>query len=178
MSQTPPDDDVGHAAVAYVPKKHGKLAEWWRRLDTVDDAITTFMRRVGIRLLRYSLAVIFIWFGALKLFDMSPADALVRDTVAWLPGDLFVPILGVWEVLIGIFLIFRPTIRIAIALLFLQMLGAMSPIFLLPDRVFTSIPFGLTLEGQYIVKNVAMVSAALVVGGTVRQSARDQDRWT
>ncbi len=76
--------------------------------------------------------------------------------------------LGVWEVLIGVCLLFRPTIRIALALLFLQMPGTMLPLVILPEVTFTSVPFGLTLEGQYIVKNLALVSAALVVGGTAR----------
>ncbi len=151
----------------------GRLAEWWRRFDLVDQAIAGFMRHVGLRFLRYSLAVVFVWFGALKLVDMSPAEELVRATAPRLPGDLFVPLLGAWEVLIGLFLVFRSTIRIAIGLLVLQMVGAVSPLFLLPGRTFTAIPFGLTLEGQYIIKNVVLVGAALVVGGTARQRERE-----
>lgn len=165
---SPPEQDV-----PYVPKR-GKLALWWRRFDPVDRAIADFMQRVGIRLLRYSLAMIFLWFGALKLVGMSPAEDLVRETVFWLPGDVFLPVLGVWEVLIGLFLLHRPLIRIAIGLLFLQMPGTVLPLFLLPELTFTSIPFGLTLEGQYIIKNIALVSAALVVGGTARLRSDDE----
>lgn len=128
------------------------------------------MERVGIRLLRYSLAVVFVWFGALKLVGMSPAEDLVRATVYWVSGDVFLPILGAWEVLIGLFLLYRPTIRMALALLFLQMPGTVIPLVMLPDVTFTSVPFGLTLEGQYIIKNLALVSAAIVVGGTARRS--------
>lgn len=129
-----------------------------------------------MRLLRWSLAVVFVWFGALKLVGMSPAEELVRATVYWVSGDVFLPVLGVWEVLIGLFLLFRPTIRIALALLFLQMPGTVLPLFLLPDVTFTSIPFGLTLEGQYIIKNLALVSAAIVVGGTARRDADETER--
>lgn len=126
------------------------------------------MQRVGVRLLRLSLGIVFLWFGALKLLDMSPAADLVRATVYWMPGDVFLPILGVWEVLIGLCMLYRPTLRIAVGLLFLQMPGTILPLFILPEITFTSIPFGLTLEGQYIIKNLALVSAALVVGGTAR----------
>mgnify|MGYP006969364929 CR=1 FL=1 len=157
------------------PGDRRPLSALWHRFDPVDRAIASFMERIGVRLLRYSLAVVFVWFGALKLVGMSPAEDLVRATVYWVSGDLFLPVLGVWEVLIGLFLLYRPTIRIALALLFLQMPGTVLPLFLLPDVAFTSIPFGLTLEGQYIIKNLALVSAAIVVGGTARRSDPDSD---
>ena len=156
-----------HDPVPYVPRR-GVLARWWQRLDPVDLAVARFMERIGVRLLRVSLAIVFIWLGALKVVGASPAAELVRATVYFLPGDVFLPVLGVWEVLIGVCLLFRPTIRIALALLFLQMPGTMLPLVILPEVTFTSVPFGLTLEGQYIVKNLALVSAALVVGGTAR----------
>ena len=171
----PPTDSVAELDVPYVPSR-GPLARNWHRLDPVDQAIASFMDRIGIRLLRISLAVVFIWFGALKLVDMSPAHDLIRDTVTWVPFDIFYPILGVWEVLIGIFLLYRPTIRIAILLLFLQMPGTALPLFVLPEVTFTSFPFGLTLEGQYIIKNLTLVAAAMVVGGTARVRSRDGHR--
>jgi uncharacterized membrane protein YkgB len=105
---------------------------------------------------------------------MSPAQDLVANTVYFVDPDWFVPLLGWWEVAIGVGLLFRPLIRPAIALLFLQMPGTFLPLILLPNVCFTSIPFGLTLEGQYIIKNLILISAALVVGGTVRESAAKQ----
>lgn len=158
-----------------VPRR-GRLAQLWHRFDPVDVAIASFMERVGVRLLRISIAVVFIWFGALKLVGMSPAEDLVRAAVFWIPGDIFVPLLGVWEVLIGVFFVYRPTIRIALALLALQMPGTLLPLVLLPEVTFTSVPFGLTLEGQYIIKNLALVSAALVVGGTARVRSDSVER--
>jgi len=138
-------------------------------IDGLDRRIAGVMEKYGIRLLRLSLGVVFLWFGALKLFDgLSPAEALVKQTVYWFSPDVFFPILGVWEVLIGIGLLFRPLIRAALLLLFLQMPGTLLPLVLLPEVCFTAFPHGLTLEGQYIVKNVVLISAALVVGGTVR----------
>lgn len=144
--------------------------------DRIDPFIAGWMERNGIRLLRISVGIVFIWFGALKAFGISPAQELVARTVYWLDPDFFVPVLGWWEVLIGLGLLIRPLTRVAIALLFLQMPGTFLPLVLLPEVCFTRIPFGLTMEGQYIVKNLVLISAALVVGGTVRTPGGDGRR--
>ena len=126
------------------------------------------MYKYGRIALRVSLALVFIWFGALKPLGISPAEELVRRTVYWMDPGFFVPILGYWEIAIGIGLLVRPLIRVSLLLLAVQMPGTVMPLFLLPDVCFTQAPFGLTLEGQYIIKNVTLISAAIVVGGTVR----------
>jgi uncharacterized membrane protein YkgB len=145
-------------------------------LDRYDQAIAGWMRRHGFMLTRVSLGVIFIWFGALKPFRISPADELVERTVYWVDPDWFIPFLGVWEVAIGVGLLVRPLNRLAILLLFLQMPGTMLPLFLLPQVCFTHVPWAPTLEGQYIIKNLVLISAAIVVGGMVRApSDRPQD---
>lgn len=137
-------------------------------LDRIDRVIASWMGKHGVRLLRWTLGIIFVWFGALKPLGMSPAQELVSNTVYWVDPSWFVPLLGYWEVAIGLGLMIRPLIRAAIALLFLQMPGTFLPLLLLPEICFTAVPFGLTLEGQYIVKNLVLIAAALVVGGTVR----------
>ena len=139
--------------------------------DRIDRRIAGFMDKYGRFFLRISLAIVFIWFGALKFLGMSPAEELVERTVYWFQPDIFVPVLGWWEVAIGIGLLIRPLIRVALLLLFLQMPGAMLPLILLPDVCYTQFPLGLTLEGQYIIKNLILISAALVVGGTVRRKS-------
>lgn len=139
-----------------------------------DPLISGWMERHGIRFLRISLGVIFIWYGLLKTAGISPAQELVARTVYWFPPEVFIPILGWWEFAIGLGLLIRPLVRVALLLLFVQMPGTMLPLFLLPERCFTSIPFGLTLEGQYIIKNLILISAALVVGGTVRQASGER----
>ena len=144
----------------------------------VDRAIAGWMYRYGRFVLRMSLVVIFVWFGALKLVNISPANDLIAHTVYWMDPKVFIPILGWWEVLIGVCLLFKTLVRTAIFLLFLQMCGTVLPLFILPDVCFVSIPFGLTLEGQYIVKNLVLISAALVIGGTVRgEEKRDKGVW-
>ena len=138
-----------------------------------DRTIAAFMRRYGTAALRGSLGVIFIWFGVLKPFGMSPAEPLVEATVGWLPVFSprgWVTVIGWWEVAIGVAFLFRTTLRLAIALLALQMVGTFLPLVLLPEITFQAgrIPYGPTLVGQYIIKNLLIISAALVVGGTVR----------
>ncbi len=137
--------------------------------DELDIFITKLMSKWGITFLRYSLGVIYIWFGILKPFGLSPAQELVENTVYWFDNPkTFVPILGWWEVVIGLTMCIKPLIRVSIFLLFIQMPGTFLPLILLPEVCFSNFPFGLTLEGQYIVKNLIIISAALVVGSTVR----------
>lgn len=145
-------------------------------IKEIDTRITFYMEKYGTRLLRYALAVTFIWFGALKPLGLSPAAGLVERTVYWFEPRVFVPILGWWEVLIGVFLLFRSTIRASLFLLFIQMPGTMLPLVLLPDVCFTRFPYGLTLEGQYIIKNLVLIGAALVLGGTVRDASDSQKK--
>jgi uncharacterized membrane protein YkgB len=134
-----------------------------KSFDHIDRILTSWMARYGLVIMRVGLGIIFLWFGALKYFPgLSPAEELVRNTVYFVDPDFFIPILATWEVLIGIGLVAGKFMRVTLLLLFLQMPGTALPIVLLPDVVWTSFPFGLTLEGQYIIKNLVLVSAGLV----------------
>ncbi|MEM9996892.1 MAG: hypothetical protein AAF809_04260 [Bacteroidota bacterium] len=153
------------------------LFDRYPTLDRLDQRLAAFMGGYGIAALRVAVGLVFVWFGGLKLFDgLSPAEDLVKATVYWVDPDVFFPILAVWEVLIGIGLLWRPLVRGALLLLALQMPGTFLPLVLLPEVCFTAFPFGLTLEGQYIVKNLVLIAAALVVGGTVRERSTRQQR--
>jgi uncharacterized membrane protein YkgB len=139
------------------------------RFDAADALIAKWMADHGITVLRIALGLVFVWFGALKFVPgLSPAENLVRATVPFLPAEFFLPFLGFWEVTIGLGFLTGRALRLTILLLFLQMPGTLAPVLLLPERVFTHIPVGLTLEGQYIVKNLVLIAAALVIGATVR----------
>jgi uncharacterized membrane protein YkgB len=138
-------------------------------VDQLDQRITSWMARYGIVIMRIGLGVVFFWFGILKLFPgMSPAEDLVRNTIYFVDPDLFMPVLAIWEALIGIGLITGKYMRATLLLLFMQMPGTALPLVLLPEVVWTAFPYGLTLEGQYIVKNLVLIGAGLVIGGTVR----------
>jgi len=131
------------------------------------------MKRWGGSALRYSLAVIFIWFGILKPLGISPAAPLVEMTVGWMPllsTQQWIAVIGWWEVAIGVTFLFRSTTRIAIALLAMQMVGTFLPLVILPDVTFQPdhFPLAPTMEGQYILKNLLIISSALVIGGQLR----------
>jgi uncharacterized membrane protein YkgB len=142
------------------------------RLDRLDQALVRFMSRYGIHLLRWALALVFIWFGGLKLIGASPATELVIRTVFWLPPHLAVLVIGVWEVAIGVGLLFTTplVLRITLLLLWLQMAGTFQVLVLLPQEAFQGgNPLLPTLEGQYVIKNLVLISAGLVIGSTVRR---------
>ncbi len=151
------------------PQFHTPSPKLTAFLQDFDIILTRWMARYGIPFLRISMGVVFIWFGALKLVpDLSPAEGLIRDTVPLVPMSVFIPFLAIWEIAIGIGFVTGRWMRATILLLFLQMPGTISPIVLNPDAVWNIFPYGLTLEGQYIVKNLVLISAALVIGATVR----------
>lgn len=147
------------------------------RFDRVDLQITGWMARNGIVLTRIALGVVFAWFGALKLIPgASPAEGLAsrtieRITFGWVPLETGLVILAIWEVLIGLGLLAGRFLRATLLLLFLQMAGAMLPLVLFPGETFRTFPWAPTLEGQYIIKNVVLIAAAIVVGSTVRGGA-------
>jgi len=140
----------------------------------LDKHITDWMARYGVTLLRISLGVVFLWFGVLKFFPgLSPAQSLAARTIyiltfGMVPASVSVHVLALWECAIGIGLITNLFMRATLLLLFVQMMGTITPIFLFPNEVFTALPYAPTLEGQYIIKNIVLVSAGLVIGATVR----------
>lgn len=140
----------------------------------IDKQIAKWMKRLSVPAVRISFGIIFIWFGILKPFGLSTAEGLLKATVVWLPlgsPDFWLIVIGWWEVVIGITFLIPRTTKIAIGLLFLQMIGTFMPLVLLPEVTFQNGNF-LTpsLEGQYIIKNVMIISAALMLGGKFYRS--------
>ena len=143
--------------------------EFNTKFDRIDSQITNWMARYGMVTMRIGLGVIFFWFGALKLVPgLSPAEELVRNTTYFVNPDWFIPVLALWEMAIGLGLMLGKFMRLTLLLLFLQMPGTALPLVVLPEAVWTQFPYGLTLEGQYIVKNLVLIGSGLVLGGTVR----------
>ena len=142
--------------------------------NRIDIKVTEWMSRNGLPILRISVGLIFVWFGGLKFAEgMSPAQDLAIRTIQQLsfnlvPEKTIIIGLAIWEVAIGIGLIFKLFLRETLLLLFLQMLGTFTPVFLFPNEVFVQFPLALTFEGQYIFKNLVIVGAAIVLGATVR----------
>ena len=145
-----------------------------KRFNRIDKELTHWMAEHGLKLLRISIGVIFTWFGILKFFrGLSPAESLAITTIdilsfGLIPENVIIYGLATWETLIGIGLLFNIFMRETLLLLYLQMLGTFAPVFLLPNEVFAKFPYALTIEGQYIFKNLVVISAGIVLGATVR----------
>lgn len=144
------------------------------RFDRLDLRLTSWMARYSISLLRIGLGIVFLWFGVLKFFPgLSPAQELATRTISVLTLGVVqpmvsLPLLAFWECLIGLGLIAGRWTRATLLLLWAQMLGTVTPLLLFPAEAFTWFPLAPTLEGQYIIKNIVLVCAGLVIGATAR----------
>jgi uncharacterized membrane protein YphA (DoxX/SURF4 family) len=154
-------------------KEFGMKAVWhW--ITVTDIKLTRWMAHYGVVALRVSLGIVFFWFGVLKFFPgLSPAQDLATRTIniltfGLMPPSVSIPVLAAWECLIGLGLITGWFMRATLLLLFAQMLGTITPLFFFPAETFTRFPYAPTLEGQYIIKNIVLVTAAIVLGATVR----------
>ncbi len=143
-----------------------------RRVERLDDRVWEFMAAYGVTLLRLTLGIVFVWFGALKIAGRSPVEDLVGDTVYWVDRDWFVPVLGVWEMVVGLGLLVPVALRLTLLLFWLQMAGTFLSLVILPGRSFQdNNPLLLSVTGEFVVKNLVLISAGLVVGSTVRRGA-------
>ena len=145
-----------------------------KQFDSLDGRITAWMARHGVTLTRLALGLVFLWFGAIKFVPgWSPAaDLAVRTidrlTFGMVGPETSLPVLAVWESAIGLGLLTGKFLRATLLLLFVQMLGTLTPLVIFPSETFVVFPYAPTLEGQYIVKNLVLVTAGIVVGATVR----------
>jgi uncharacterized membrane protein YkgB len=156
MSADLNSDQPTNAGVAFVASVQNKLRGADRRLQS-------WFESHGVTVLRYSLAMVFFWFGIVKPFGVSPADPVVEAGIFFLPFEIFFPILGWWEALVGLGLLFKRTVRFAVYLMVFQMLGTMIPLITAPAMTFTSMPFIPSEVGAYIIKNWVLLSGGLVV---------------
>jgi uncharacterized membrane protein YphA (DoxX/SURF4 family) len=151
-------------------RNHGAVSQ----IRELEARLTRWLARYSLPLLRSSLGIVFLWFGVLKFFpDLSPAQDLAARTITTLtlgliPPSSSLPLLALWECAIGLGLISGWQLRLTLLLLFAQMAGTFLPLIFFPAEVFAGFPYAPTLEGQYIIKNLVLVSAGLVIGATVR----------
>jgi len=140
------------------------------RIENIDRSLTRLLARYSLTILRITVGIVFVWFGALKFFPgMSPAEHLIRESITFLSMDWFLPFLAALEVTIGFcYILGGKFLRVGVILMLGQMAGAMSPLVLRPDLIWAKFPFVWTLEGQYVFKDIVLVSVALVIGATVR----------
>lgn len=132
----------------------------------LDELLLNTLRRWSITALRLALGSIFLWFGALKLFGNSPVASLIQETYSFLPINVFVLVLGVWETVIGLGMILKRALRCMVILLCIHLIGTFSAIWFNPRIFFVrGVPFCLTVDGEFVVKNLVLITAALVIAG-------------
>ena len=158
--------------------KPSKLANSFAALlNRLDEKVVRFMSSHTILIIRISLGIVFVWFGLLKVIGTSPVYDLASHVVYWLPPELFVPLLGIWEMAIGVGLLLGKALRVVLSLLFLQLAGTFLVLVMRPETAFQGgNPLLLTMEGEFVVKNLVLIAAGLAVGGTVRHIRKEQEQ--
>ncbi len=136
-------------------------------MDSFFRKCILFCKRAHIQALRFSMGFVFVWFGLLKCLDISPAHELVLNALPGSDTHLWVRMIGVWEVLIGSFLFSKKTLNLGLILFFLHVPGTFLPLFVSSQCCFISFPFNLTLQGQYIIKNLVLIAAAMTLAASL-----------
>ncbi|OGY98614.1 MAG: hypothetical protein A2855_02070 [Candidatus Liptonbacteria bacterium RIFCSPHIGHO2_01_FULL_57_28] len=131
-----------------------------------EEMFVGFMRRWSLHILRWSLGIVYVWFGALKLMGTSPVLDLIRGLHPNYPEPIFCIILGVWEVLIGLGFLSGKFLRTTLVLMWAQMGGIMISLLTDPQFFFQATsPMSLTYDGEFLIKNLVLIAASLVIAG-------------
>ena len=145
------------------------------RAYQIDERVIDWLRKLFPPLARLSIFLVFFWFGALKLVGLSPAGplakALVANTVGLQYFDTLYIVLALFECLIGVLFLFPKATRITIPLLLIHMAIVSMPLILVPSEAWT-LPFVPTLEGQYIIKNSAIIALAIGIAAQLQPLKR------
>jgi putative oxidoreductase len=146
------------------------MAEMNMITNLFDTKVRPFMRRWGMTALRIALGIVYVWFGALKLTEVSPVVGLIHETYTFFPG-WFVTALAIGEIVIGLGLIFWVAPRTTVVLLWMQLAGTFGCFVLNPSLFFMhGNPLLLTMWGEFVVKNIVFVAAGLAIGGQESRS--------
>lgn len=136
-------------------------------ISSIDKNIIVFFKKIQNPFARFSIFIIFFWFGLLKLFGLSPANPLVSNllekTLPFIRFSDFIIMLGIIEVLIGIGFLIPKLTRIVILVLFFHMITTVMPLFLLPQIAWSGFLMP-TIEGQYMIKNILIIALAITIG--------------
>lgn len=142
-------------------------------LQSADASLHAWLRAHAITMLRVAVGVIILVFGVLKYFPgVSPAEELTKKTTDALtfglvPSDVAIVVVATLETILGLLLITGRFLRVAIYLLAGQLIGVLAPLVLFPERLFDGPHGAPTLEGQYVIKDLIIVAAGLVVASTL-----------
>jgi uncharacterized membrane protein YkgB len=145
------------------------------RFDRFDHRLAAFMHRRGHRLDRLAIGGVFIWFGVSKVLGFESATSIIAKTVYLGSPETMVRVLGLWEVAIGVGLVVPALVRVGLLLIAVRLPGTLLALVLRPDVCWTDTFAVPTIQGQYLVKDLILFSAAMIIGGTVRDEYRRPD---
>ncbi len=121
------------------------------------------------RSLAISIGIVYMWFGVLKFFPhLSPAEDLAKNTIDMLsfhliPAHISIILLAIWETGVGLLLILNIYRKPVIVITLIHMVFTFAPLVFFPDQSFTGSPVSLSLLGQYIIKNIIIISALVTL---------------
>lgn len=133
----------------------------------VERMFLTFVEEHSLTMLRYSMVVVYIWFGLLTATGTSATAGLIADIFPFIPRTVFLVGLGGWEIAIGLALLSRRTLRLAVVLLGAHAAVVMLPLVVLPSVTFSYFPYGPSFEGVYIIKDWVLLGGAMTVAGSL-----------
>lgn len=140
---------------------------WYKKMTDIDQKIFRAFNKYGHKAHRLSLGFIFIWYGLLKPFGAKTTTSLLAHTTYFFPPEFVLPVLGWWEVAIGICLIYTPLVKYSIILQLIRIPGTILAFFIHPEVCFVQIPFVPSPEGQYLIKDIVILFAGIAIAGTV-----------
>ncbi len=133
-------------------------------ITTIDHKIIHFLKRIFVPSARIGLFIVFFWFGILKVVNWSPASDVVQrlfeNTIPFMEFSTFIIGFGVFECLIGVLFLIKGAERVVVPLLLIHMVTTFGPLIFLPEVTWQKFMIP-TLEGQYIIKNVVLIAAAI-----------------
>lgn len=163
---------IGCSDMGKIAGSKSLMGDFGRRVDHVDHQVVCWMHKWGHDLEGIGLAIVFFWFGMLKVLGEVSATSIIAKTVYFGDPETMVVVLGLWEAMIGVCFLFRPLNRIAIALLIVRLPGTALALVLKFEECFEGNVLVPTIQGQYLIKDMTLLGAALVIGSTVRVRQR------
>ena len=154
------------------------VRRWTTSISELEHRVATLVRPFSLLMLRVSLGVVFVWFGALKVANVTPVGALVAGTVPWVDAAWFVPLLGTVEVVVGIALIAGRRLTAVSFILVAHLTGTLLVLVMQPQVAFQhGNPLLLTTEGEFVIKNIVLISAGLVLASRLKARPVEQSEF-
>jgi putative oxidoreductase len=151
---------------------------WTTSISELEHRVATLVRPFSLLMLRVSLGVVFVWFGALKVANVTPVAALIAGTVPWVDAAWFVPLLGAVEVVVGVALIAGRRLTVVSFVLVAHLTGTLLVLVMQPQVAFQhGNPLLLTTEGEFVMKNVVLISAGLVLASRLQTRPVSQSEF-